>query len=283
MQKIITCIDGSVFAEDVCNAGRWAAKRLERPILFLHTLQKERPLDSLDYAGASGISEREALLDEVMQLEAKRHKLVLQLATGMLKDAEAKAQEQGCGSVHRSVRDGAFVDVMEQIEPEAHLLVVGRSGETYDKSFRSLGAHIEQVMRRVQKPLLIANRGFTAPQSFMLAYDGRKTSDDMVERVVADGLLQGLDCHLVTVRSIRPQQQEKFKAAEGRLQAAGFRVTAAFLEGGIFDALVAYQQHNQVDMLVMGAFGGSKIRQVFMGSNTMKVVENTDLPLLIVR
>src|SRR5699024_2173407 len=115
------------------------------------------------------------------------------------------------------------------------------------------------------------------------AYDGRKTSDDMGERVVGDGLLQGLDCHLVTVRGIRPQQQEKCNAAEGRLQAAGVRVTAALLEGGFVARLVAYQQHNQVDMLVMGAFGGSKIRQVFMGSNTMKVVENTDLPLLIVR
>lgn len=283
MQKIITCIDGSVFADDVCNAGIWAANVLERPILFLHTLQKERSLDSLDYAGASGIGQRADLLDEVVQLEARRHKLVLQLATEMLKDAEAKAQEQGCAQVHRSVREGTFIDVMEQVGEEAHLIVLGRSGETYDKSFGSLGTHIEQVVRRVQNPLFIANKNFAPPQSFMLAYDGRKTSDDMVDRAIAMGLLQGMDCHLVTVRSIRPQQQEKFKAAEERLHEAGFNVTPAFLEGAIYEALMAYQQHNNVEMLVMGAFGGSKIRQVFMGSNTMKVVENTMLPLLIMR
>lgn len=283
MRKVITCIDGSVFADDVCNAGIWAAKRLASPLLFLHTVQKEKWADSLEYAGASGMKDREELLNEVVQLEAKRHKLVLQLATDMLKEAEAKAAEQQCENVSRSVREGALVEVLDTLEPEASLFVVGRSGETYDKSFSALGSQIEHLVRQVQTPLLIANKDFTPPQSFMLAYDGRKTTDSIVDRIISSSLLNGMDCHLVTVRTIRPQQQEKFKAAERRLQDSGFNVIPVWLEGDIFTALMAYQKNNDVGMLVMGAFGGSKIRQVFMGSNTMKVMENTALPLLVVR
>ncbi len=58
---------------------------------------------------------------------------------------------------------------------------------------------------------------------------------------------------------------------------------ATYLEGDIFKQLITYQQENTVDMLVMGAFSGSRIRQFFIGSNTLKMLEISDIPILVVK
>jgi nucleotide-binding universal stress UspA family protein len=44
-----------------------------------------------------------------------------------------------------------------------------------------------------------------------------------------------------------------------------------------------YKTKNNVEMLVMGAFYRSKLAQAFLGSNTLKMIESTHLPLLVLR
>ena len=63
----------------------------------------------------------------------------------------------------------------------------------------------------------------------------------------------------------------------------GFDVKSSMLEGNIYDSLMEYKIKSSVDMLVMGAFSHSKIAHVFLGSNTLKMIENTNLPLVILR
>lgn len=283
MNKIITCIDGSSIADAVCTAACWAAKKLDKTLMLLHAIEKNTLLEHEDYSGAIGLGARSSLLAQMAALDEQRSKLTLALGKEHLEHAAELVIEQGCHSVEKVQRHGGIVEAIADMETEARLIVMGKSGLAHEGDFQGLGSHIERVIRQVHTPLLIANASFQAPQSFMLAYDGRETADKSVQRIIEGGLLQGLSCHLVSVKNNSSASEEKFKQTEALLTHSGFTVTARLLEGPVFETLMAYKLHSKVDLLVMGAFSHSKLASVFLGSNTLKMLEKSQLPMLVLR
>lgn len=283
MNKIITCLDGSAFSNAVCSAGIWAANKLSKPLLLLHAIEKENVAAAEDLSGAIGLGARSSLLKEMAALDEQRSKVALEMGKEMLANAQTIAEQQGCAQIEQTQRHSDIVEAICDLESDARLIVIGRSGQGNKPDFNAIGSHIEQVIRQVHTPVLIANKDFYAPKSFMLAYDGRETADKAVKRIIEGGLLHGMTCHLVTVKNKQSGLMEKFKATEKMLRDSGFDVKASFLEDAIFAGLMDYKTNNEVDMLVMGAFSHSKLAQAFLGSNTLKMIENTHLPMLILR
>lgn len=283
MNKIITCIDGSAYSDAVCNAGIWAAKKLNKPILFLHAIEKEIAADVDNLSGAIGLGARSSLLKEISSLDQQRNKLALEVGKELLEHAYQLAKQSGCEEIEKTQRHSDIVEAICDLESDARFVVIGRSGESHGQDFKAIGSHIEQLIRQVHTPILIANKDFTEPKSFMLAYDGRETADKAVKRIIEGGLLHNLTCHLVSVKNKQKDLQDKFKHTEALLIENGFEVKSSFLEGNIFNSLMDYKTKNNVEMLVMGAFSRSKIAQAFLGSNTLKMIEKVHLPLVVLR
>ena len=288
MHKIIACIDGSVVTSAVCEAAAWAAKRLNKPILFLHTIERPQQHGADDLTGAIGLGARSSLLKEMAELDEKRGKLALSHGKEMLAAAVERATSLGVAEIEQKQRHGDVVDAISELENDARLMIVGRSGEGHainqtKGKLKSLGSHIESLIRTMHTPLIIVPDTFKQPKNFMLAYDGRDTADKAIDKIISGGLLNGLECHLVMVKNSGSAQAEKLAAAKIRLTEQGFKVTDTLLEGNIFDSLLDYQQQNNIDLLVMGAFAHSKIRQLFLGSNTIGMLERSTSPLIVLR
>lgn len=283
MQHILACLDESTWSTSVQDAAIWAAAQLNSPLTFLHSIEKQTQPDSQDLSGAIGLGARSKLMTEIATLDQLRAKAALQIGKEILAIAASKAQEAGCTPVETLQRHGQFIDSLLSLESTARLIIVGHSGAQTDKKFAILGTHIESLLRRINTPVLITPHDFNTPKSFMLAYDGRATTEAALEHILASDLLRGLDCHLVTIKNKHPEQQEKFTLAAERLKKGGFNLTARYLEGAIFKELLAYQKDNAIDMLVMGAFASPRLRQFFIGSNTIKMLENSDIPILVMK
>ncbi|MFT4941699.1 MAG: nucleotide-binding universal stress UspA family protein [Paraglaciecola sp.] len=283
MKKIMTCVDGSAMTAAVTDAAIWASKKLDKPMCFLHTLEKEQQHGADDYSGAIGLGARTALLEEMTKLDEQRGKVALQLGKELLSTAAKKAENAGVKSVEMIQRHGDVVEAINDLQDKIRLIVIGRSGQGHDDNFKSLGSHIETLLRKASDPVLIVPAEFKQPASFMVAYDGRETADNALQKVIDGGLLYGLHCHLVSVKNNETHLNDKLDAAKKRLENEGFTVTASFIEGDIHQSLMAYKTTNNVDLVVMGAFAHSKLRQLFVGSNTIKMLEHCDVPLIVLR
>lgn len=283
MEKIITCIDGSTTTSSVTDAGVWAANKLNKTLFFLHTLEKTQQHGADNYTGAIGLGARSSLLAEITKLDEKRNKVALKLGEQLLESAVSSAQAKGISNTETLQRHGDIVDTIMTLEHDARLIITGRRGKEHKDDFTALGSHIETLLRKTNVSVLIVPDTFIAPTSFMIAYDGRESADRALQRVIDGGLLQDLDCHLVSVNNKDTLLKEKFEAAANKLKNEGIKVTAAFLDGAINETLISYQVNNNIDFMVMGAFGHSKIRQFFVGSNTMDVLERAKVPLIILR
>lgn len=283
MNKIIACIDSSVMTESVCDTAIWAAKRLNNLIMFLHTIEKVQQHGADDLTGTIGLSARSTLLEKMAALDEQRGKIAIQLSNEILDVAVERAKAAGIIDIEHKQRHGDFVEELAVLEEDARLMVVGRVGDGHQGDVKAVGSHIESLVRQVNTSIVLAPESFTEPTNFMLAYDGRATADKAVQRIIQGGLLNGLTCHLVTIKNNEQAQKDKFEQTRALLEQEGFDVVASYLEGDIFSSLIDYKKANRIGLVVMGAFAHSKVRQFFLGSNTMRMIENCLVPIIVLR
>jgi len=283
MTNVIACIDGSSLSEYVTSASVWAAKQLSCPLILLHSLEKDESRTEEDLSGSIGFGSREHLLDELVELDAKRAKLALEHGKMILDNAKSYALQAGAKQVSQLQRHGDLVESLAELEEDTRLIVLGRLGDHHTMNAHTIGSHIERVARSQHRPILISIGEFTPPKNFMIAYDGREAADNAIARIAKSPLLLGLKCHLVMAGDDTPGRKEKLEAAQAMLEEEGFQVTASIQSGKIYPVLTQYRDDHNIDLMAMGAYAHSKVRQFFVGSNTSKMIIESNIPLLILR
>lgn len=281
MTNVVACIDDSYLSEYVTDASVWAAIKMEAPLVLMHSLEKPVSTGNNDLSGSIGFGSREHLLDELTQLDEKRAHLAIEHGKAMLADAKKHAEETGAGNIELLQRHGDLIDTLIDMEDSTRLAILGRSGSTNDMNANTIGSHIERAARALHHPLLITVGEFHAPSNFMIAYDGREASDNAISRIIKSPLLKGLTCHLVMVGG--EDKRAKFESAKALLENEDFELKASLIAGEIYPTLTQYRQDNNIEMMVMGAYAHSKVRSFFVGSNTSKMIIESDIPLLILR
>lgn len=281
--QVYAFIDGSPIASAVCDVAAWSSLRLDVPLKMLHVLERSESALAGDLSGSLGVDSREHLLDELVALDERRSRLALEHGQHMLAEAERRAKEDGVEQVSSLQRHGSLVDTVAELEDDIRVIVIGRLGEGHESSAHTIGSHLENVIRTSHRPILVAVPDFVVPTSFMIAYDGSATAEKALDMVIASPLLKGLECHLLTVCPEGDERLKQMAQAEEKLQGAGFAVRSQRLQGDVHSALQQYQQQHNVGMLVMGAYGHSRIRQFFVGSNTTRTVSLSDIPVLLLR
>lgn len=283
-KSVLSCIDGSALSAAVCDGGVWASQRLEAPLTLLHVQEKSEQLAShRDLSGSLGLGTREHLLEELVALDERRSKLALEHGRHLLDAAARRAENQGVTNIRKLQRHGNLVEAVADLEESTRLLVMGRQGEGHENMIRVIGSQLENVVRAVQCPTLITVGDFQPPRNFMIAFDGSPTAQLIIERVTASPLLKGLPCHLVMVETETAERRQQLADAGAQLKSAGFEVEMQSLEGEVHKSLLSYQSQKELELTVMGAYGHSRIRQFFVGSNTSKMVSLSTVPLLLLR
>lgn len=283
MRNIVACIDGSNNTNAVCDAAAWASTRLSVPLKLLHVLDRSEYPTHGNLSGNIGLGTREHLLEELVVLDEKRGRIALEHGNHMLEAARVRAKADGAEHVSVVQRHGSLVETLTEMAPEIRLLVMGRQGEAHEHEAHAIGSHLENVIRTIQRPVLVALAGFRPPESFMLAYDGSATASKALDMVAGSPLLSGLLCHVVMVTDIGVNRDAELDAGCVRLVAAGFAVVRTVLEGDVASALHGYRKEQDIDLMVMGAYGHSRIRQFLVGSNTTRMLSHSDVALLLLR
>jgi nucleotide-binding universal stress UspA family protein len=279
----MACIDGSKITEAVCDYAAWASRRLDAPLEFLHVLGKAEYPVPTDLSGNIGLGSREHLLQELAVLDEKRGRLALEQGRLVLDAAKARAAADGVPAATSRQRHGELVDTLFELAADIRALVMGRQGEQGDTVAEHIGSHLENVVRTLQRPILVIPTDYVEPRSILVAFDGSATTRKAVETVAASPLFRGLPCHVVMVGADRAEAREQLDWSRTTLEKAGFEVTASLRAGEVEEVLCAYRTEHAIDLVVMGAYGHSKIREFLIGSTTTRLIRQSKVPLLLLR
>lgn len=77
--------------------------------------------------------------------------------------------------------------------------------------------------------------------------------------------------------------RELFEDIKNEPYLQGIEVTELIHFERAFDGIIKISKKNNVDLIVMGSHGASGFKEMFIGSNTEKVVRTSDIPVLVIK
>ena len=281
--RVLAAIDPSVYAASVAGHAAWAATQLGAPLELLHVIKRDPGIAPPDLSGNLAMDATQALLRELATLDEQRAKLAQAHGRELLQNLQAEVLAKSGVAATLTQRHGVLVEALLDVEQDTRLIVIGKRGEHADFAKGHLGSNLERVVRAVKRPVLVAAREFLPIHRFLVAFDGSTTSRTSIEMICASPLLRDLECHVLTVGEDSASHRDALAWAGAQLTGAGFAPTMHLLQGSA-DATIAKQVDvQQADLLVMGAYGHSRIRTMILGSTTTQLLRTCQIPVLLLR
>jgi len=196
-----------------------------------------------------------------------------------LEDFRQRAEKAGVQFQPVQVTGAVTHAIVEQSEL-ADLIVMGRSGEHGEFLGGLVGSTTESVVRHAKCPVLVTGRKEARIQRFVVAYDGSAHSRHALQFATSIG-----EAWLVPFEVLTVSKNAEAVLAEAKqyLQAHDLQVEYSMREGDPRDVIVDFTRERQADLLVMGAFGHSKVRELLLGSTTQHVINHAPCPVLLAR
>ncbi|SDE63924.1 Nucleotide-binding universal stress protein, UspA family [Paracoccus isoporae] len=280
IDKIIALVDGSEYSQSVCDHAAWVAQRTGAPVELLHVLGRRDADGKQDLSGAIRLGARSALLDELAELDAQRSRLMGQRGRAILDDARDRLEQDGISEITVQLRQGDLVEAVAERQDDTRVVVIGKRGEAADFARGHLGSNMERILRSSRKPVFVASRAFRPVETVLIAWDGSASSRNAVEKITQSALFEGLALHLVSVGEAAARGRDDAQAALSR---AGLSVQSRTIPGEPETALGELVEAEGFDMVVMGAHGHSRIRNLIVGSTTTATIRACKVPVVLFR
>lgn len=283
VNKILACIDDSVYAEAVCSGAAWVSQRTGATVTLLHVFSPPPQRAGLDLSGAIGLGAKSELLTQLTELDETRGRVEQRKGKLILSHAEQQLHAAGVQRIEVLHRRGSLVEVIGELEDQLDLIVMGKRGEQADCDSLQVGSNLERVARAVHTPLLVTARAFRPIRRFVIAFDDSAGTAKALEHITHHSLLTGLECHVVMVGSVSAEIRSRLTQVANTLERAGLGVHTALKVGARDEVITAYVEAKEIDLVVMGAYRHSRIHDLILGSTTTAVIRSCHIPLLLFR
>ena len=280
MNRVIACIDSSPCINAVADAAAWVAQQTQRELVLLQVLDYYPASYHLgEISGVIGFESNAMLLKELAELEQKQSELALDYSNNLLGHISELIQEKYGIKATQIQEKGDFLEQSFHVLNEQDIVLIGRVGERTAEKQKSIGSNVENFIRGAKCTVMTVGETFKPPTRFIFAYEDSPTCKDMMKRVAKSDLLKQLQCHLLYVGD----HPEVLEIPTEFLHNAGLNVVVEYRYGDVAENILDYQNEHQIQLIVLGAYSRSKVRQFFLGSITTNIFRNSPVPLLVAK
>ncbi|MEE4119825.1 MAG: universal stress protein [Paracoccaceae bacterium] len=280
---LMALVDGSAYSESVCRHAAWIARRTGAQVKLYHVLDPRRTPAQRDLSGSIKLGARSDLLEKLSALDEQHARLSQAHGRAILEDAKALIDGEGVDDVVTRLRSGDIVETVAAKEGAADMILIGKRGEAAGLEAPHLGSNFERIVRASHKPVFVANRAFRPIGRVLIAYDGGVSSMKAVDYVARDPLFAGLDVVVATAGAETGETRRALDDARATLKAGGHAAETHVLRGHPGKALGEFVEQGGIDLLVMGAYGHSRIRTLVIGSTTTEMIRSCRIPVVLMR
>ena len=278
-KTILLGTDGSPGAESATRYAVWLAQRFSAHLVALHITDirlLEGPLLA-DLAGALGTQPYPALVARVKEFQSDRANTILTAVA-----QTARNQGVACETVYQT---GGLTQIFLEYELQADLVILGQRGEHAQWHPEMLGSSVERLVRGSTKPCLMVTENFQPPKNILIAHDGSAESTKALQlglelaRVFQTDVTLVTGCQAETADAAARILQD----AKARAQAHGLQPRAELVHANAENAILHVAGETAADLIVMGAYGHTRIREWILGSTTSHVLRKTRSPVWLAR
>lgn len=280
---VIACLDGSDYMKPVLDAGVWAANTLNAPLGLLHAHDKSKNSTPHDYSGSIGLGSREELLGKLTDADAKQARSTNEHGQALLKQAKLSIKDKVRKDVFKLHRHETLAESVTHLQTDTQLIILGQKGCDEHKPGERLGSQLQNTIRSAHQPVLVVKEKFEPPKTALYAFDNRKNTKQGLKWLIKHPLFRDVLLHVVYVSEDNEDSAETLRRAAAKLKQASMKVEQKLISGKAKTELIRYQNANQIDMLIMGAYGHSRLHEFFVGSTTEALLASNQNATVLLR
>ncbi|NLO18209.1 MAG: universal stress protein [Arcobacter butzleri] len=281
-KEIFACVDDSKYSKDVCDYGIDISKATKSPLKILNVIEYSK----INKLKNKAISTQDEFLKHLSNDDDKQIVFnAINKSNKLLQEYEQNAIDAGLKKVSIVQKYGTFYDSVVELKEQIRLLIIGYVQKQNDENIIILGKQVEQIIRDSELPVLLINQKFKPVKRIMMAYDGSPSSIKALQGIMQSPLLRSdVIRYIVNVNNDIEKSKQIIDKASEILDKSNLNFELVSLKGDDHvNELIKFQYENDIDMVVMGAFGRGKIRRAIFGSFTSKMLQNNPKPLLLIK
>ena len=170
-------------------------------------------------------------------------------------------------------------ELIEESKFHDFIVIGKRTSFEYDTN-ETYGT-LERVLKNGLIPVLAVSDSVREIKNVLVAYDNSIPASKAVHMFLLLDIWRACDITLLTVNNDAAAAQELLGNLGGFFESYGVKPTLATRSGHPDTVVKSYIAENDIDMLVMGAYGRRSVREFFVGSVTHHLIHETEIPLFL--
>lgn len=275
IKRILVPTDGSEESQIGVDYGVALAKRLGASVHGVHVIDVkllEGPF-LRDISASLGTAPFVNYQNNIAMILEERGKMALQ--------ALEKACEAAEVSYDTTLATGIVAKTIIEHGDLADLIVIGRSGEHTDWLEGLVGSTTEAVTRGAATPVMVTGNPTPEFERFVAAYDGSHHAKRALQVCADVAVSWKIPVHVLAIDD--DSAQDWLNEAKSYLDPHDVQAEYVVRNGDPSEEIVRYAQEIEADLIVMGAYGHTKVRELVLGSTTSYTLNHAPCPVLLAR
>jgi nucleotide-binding universal stress UspA family protein len=278
VKTILVPTDGSEYGKTAIDYGIYIAKKLQAQLIGLHVVDiglMRGPVFS-DISGSIGLPPYQEFLPAIEAGLDGRAENVL----------HAFRQRCEAAGLHPEILKaiGIIDETIIEEGKKTDWILLAQRGENFHLAKGGiLGSTAELVVRNSGKPVLVTPKTYQDIESMALAYDGSPPAHNALKLAIN---LSGKAAWPLTIICITDNQavaDRLHEKIEATLEPFQIDCETIIIRGKDNREIIKFIEEGSVELLVMGAYGHNRLRQLFIGSTTSDVIQKSRIPVLLTR
>jgi nucleotide-binding universal stress UspA family protein len=283
--KVIAAVDQSHYSETVARYGQWMANQLDLSLELLHVVDRhpERASKADDHSGAIGIDAQETLLADLSLEDEQRTRQKREAGREFLAILQNTLAQTTVQSVDIKQRLGDLEEALSSEQDSTRVFVMGRRGRSAEITHRDLGRNLERVVRALHQPILTVTDTYTEPSHALFAFDGSSRCKRGIRWLANNSSFNNLAIDIVIAGKDSRSNHEQLGWCKTKLEKRGYRVATHIIQGDPETVIANQINERNINLLIMGAYSHSPLRNLLFGSRTADLLRSATVPALLLR
>ena len=214
-----------------------------------------------------------------VQLEDQQLKETEEKAKAILDNFAHICEDRQIKAVLHADTGRPFSEIVE--ESKFHDFIVMGKRTFFEYTANETYGTLEQILKNGLAPVLAVPDSVRQIEKVLVAYDNSAPASKAVHMFLLLGIWNACDITLLTVNSDAEAGQTLLGNLAEFFESYGIKPNLVTQDGHPDDVIKSYIAENDIDMLVMGAYGRKSVREFFVGSVTQHLIQETTIPLFL--
>jgi nucleotide-binding universal stress UspA family protein len=277
IKKIMVPTDGSDSGKIAIEYGIYIAKRFDAQLTGIHVMDIrliQGPVFT-DISGSVGLPPYQEFLPMLQDSLEERAESILQAFRTQCEEAGVHTEtKKTVGVIDETiVEEGINFD----------LILLAQRGEHFHLGGALLGSTAESVVRKSRRPVMVTPATFQEIESMGLAYDGSGPADNALQLVVELYEQTAWPLTVIIITDDHSVGASLDQKIEDFLEPYKIDSTTIILRGKEEREIIKFIKEGSVELMVMGAYGHNRLRELILGSTTSYVIRKSTIPVLLSR